>query len=621
MKKISIISMAASAIISFSACSNEELVEGMLPEGKYPLEIASVTMSVKNGEQPWMANAPQTRVTENADGMSSLWEGGEVFAAKPDATNEVGTFKMNADGTTTVETQTYWSKPTDNITAWYPAVSTIDLTDQSAGLAYMMKATALGVSYKTPVALNFTHQLAKVRVFLTGTYNMQGCIVQVKGYTTGTINNGAITGNNDGWITMKKCAYTDGTECYEANVIPGYTLSQGAFQVTPKNGTPTPLNLDAPISVSDGGKIHEITLMVNKNGTQEIDLTSSSDTGNQLQYNVGPNTSVILDGKGTLLNNKSVIINEGAHVALKNVKLQAPKTCTYVIEVKGNATITLTGENEIIGDATDVSCPIAVTGANATLTINGTVKDRLTLTTKSTYGVGLGAANKANLIINGGTIIANGGNGGAAIGGSGRLECGNIIINGGNITATGGENSAAIGAGVWEQGVADCVGKCGNITINGGKIYAKGNDNGYSAAGIGAGFMSTCGLISITGGNVTATAGIGEYGGAGIGSSVFGTAGDITITGGIITAIGKRGTTLESGTYNSGAGIGVGAAGKCGNINISGANTIVTATGGEGSDDIGYGFSPDPNQPSPSGTVTITSEAKVTATNGKIHGY
>lgn len=631
MNKIDIkqITCASITALLLASCASDDMMDGTvqdLPEGKYPLQIASVSLTAESSAQPWGVNAPQTRVSENpTDGSSSVWDGEETIAVKLDGTSGTGAYKINTDGTTSVETQTYWSKTTDNVTAWYPNETSINLADQSQNLVYMMKATASDANYKSDVNLDFKHQLAKIRVLLTGTADMQGGTVQVKGYTTGTISNGYVRGSDEGWITMKKCSYSDGNVCYEANVIPGVTLSDAAFQITAQNGTPTPLKLDAPLSVSDGGKIYEVTLTVNNSGTKTIDLTDAPIDEN-FEYAVGENVSVVIDGKSTPLGTRRITIDNGAHVVLKNVKLTAPEA-VHVIEVKGNVTITLSGDNEIIGGPQNGNCPIAITQAGATLTINGTVNDKLTLTARSGHAVGLGASNKANLVINGGTIIATGGSGGAAIGGSGRLECGNITINGGDITAYGGENSAAIGSGVWqradtEHGEEEYVGNCGNITINGGKIVAQGNDSGYSSSGIGSGQMSTCGFIKIAGGNITATAGIGEYGGAGIGSTVFGTCGNITITGGTITATGKRGTTLESGTYNSGAGIGAGAAGTCGSINISGANTFVTATAGDGSDAIGYGYSPDPNQPSPSGTVTIAPEAKanVTAINGKIHG-
>lgn len=39
-----------------TACSQDEMTDGnTLPEGKYPLQIASVTMNVESSEQPWGA--------------------------------------------------------------------------------------------------------------------------------------------------------------------------------------------------------------------------------------------------------------------------------------------------------------------------------------------------------------------------------------------------------------------------------------------------------------------------------------------------------------------------------------------------------------------------------------
>ncbi len=75
--------------------------------------------------------------------------------------------------------------------------------------------------YNAPVELRFTYQLAKVRVVLTGTGNMEERTVQVKGYTKGTINNGNVTGSDEGWITMHQESYNDGTACYEADVVSG----------------------------------------------------------------------------------------------------------------------------------------------------------------------------------------------------------------------------------------------------------------------------------------------------------------------------------------------------------------------------------------------------------------
>lgn len=608
------ISFAAITSLLLAGCASDELADGAvqtLPDGKYPLEIASVKVT---GEV-------QTRVSESSDGSESIWDGGEIIAVKTEGTTNPGTYKINTDGTATAETQTYWSKTTDNVTAWYPETPTIDLADQSAKLAYAMKATISSASYKSNVNLDFKHQLAKIRVLLTGTADMQDGTVQVKGYTTGTISNGDVTGNNEGWITMKKCSYDDGHVCYEANVIPEYELSEAAFQVTAQNGIATPMKLDAPLSVSERGKIYEVTLTVNKKGTQTVDLTDASTIYENDIYTVAANASVVIDGKGRALE-KRIVINEGAHVVLKNVKLNGP-TSNYeyhqykpVIEVLGTATITFCGEDNVITSCVnDLNDAISVTGENATLTINGTLKDKLVLNaSSSSNATGLGAKNSSNLVINGGTIIATAGDDAAAIGSNYNSTCGNITINGGNITANAGKDAAAIGGG-------SNAGQCGDITITGGTVIANGSDKGRGSVGIGSGTatqtsMPTCGFINISGGTITATGGSGEYGGAGIGAGVnTAYCKNITISGGTVIAIGKSGTKLMNGEYGSGAGIGTSCYGQCDNITISGGETTVTATaGGDKSYDIGLGYDPEtPNLFLMDGVVTIDPNANVTA--------
>ena len=55
------------ALLLFAACTQDELTEqgDTLPEGVYPLEISSVTLEAEVSTQPWGADGPQTRVSEN----------------------------------------------------------------------------------------------------------------------------------------------------------------------------------------------------------------------------------------------------------------------------------------------------------------------------------------------------------------------------------------------------------------------------------------------------------------------------------------------------------------------------------------------------------------------------
>lgn len=226
------------SLLLLAACSQNEFSDGQsepLPEGKYPLEIASVTMNVTHSEQPWSANAPQTRVTENTtDGNSSAWTNGDQIGVQIGTeSTETGVYTVNVDGSGNVtlltsEPPLYWKSTTSSqsVTAWYPATDgTIDLADQSNGLAYVLKGTGSG-DYQNAVSLTFTHALAKVRVTLNGDKATGVTGVQLYTYTSCTHTKGTnIQGSNEGWIMMKEATY-NGTKCYEANVVPGYEITK-----------------------------------------------------------------------------------------------------------------------------------------------------------------------------------------------------------------------------------------------------------------------------------------------------------------------------------------------------------------------------------------------------------
>lgn len=512
----------------FSACTNDEpMDDNALPEGKYPLEIASVTMSVESSSEPWNAKTPQTRVTENADGMSSVWEwdgteriGVQLYA---DDDDDVATYTLNADNTLTPDKTLYWkNKEQTTVMAWYPVETEVSLANQKDKLAYVLKGSGIG-TYQDEVTLSFTHQLAKVRVELTGTADIRDWTIQMKGYTTCINNQGIVTGSDEGWITMFPTAYNDGTVCYEANAVPGFILDKAAFQIIQSNGTPIAIDLNAPVSLTSE-EVHTITLTVNKNGTTTANLSEQGAV-----YTVQENTSVIIDGGGQSLN-KRIIIQQGASVMLKNVILSVPTDGNNTIEVQGDATLSLSGYNEVNGNQDN--CPLAVSGG--TLTINGTSKDQLKLIGNGTYGGCLGLKNETNLIINGGHIIADGSQtGGAGIGSyfDGGNSCGFITINGGKIEATGGEASAGIGA-------AD-QGDCGEITIIGGCIIAKGG-GGWGGAGIGSSSSGSCGNITISGKNTSVTATAGNNSSDDIGVGNGGSCGTVTITDATVIATNGR---------------------------------------------------------------------------------
>ena len=280
MKKrhsIHLLLAAAALLLATAACTKDELADGdRLPEGQYPLEIARITLGVEGGEaQPW--GAPATRISEKEDGNSSKFDAGDQFAVQIDGEGEVGTYTVQDDGSAEAEIPLYWSDRDEDhtVTAWYPATGgTLDLSDQSQSLAYLLGATGTG-DYQTPVTLSFTHALAKVRVTPTGDALGEVQSLQLYTYTQCTYEKGTVVqGSQEGWIEMKKCEYTENGNaftCWEANVVPGYTITKLmanndnkerdlSAAITPVAGKfyNITLNKDKGYTVSEDGKTYTV---------------------------------------------------------------------------------------------------------------------------------------------------------------------------------------------------------------------------------------------------------------------------------------------------------------------------------------------------------------------------
>ena len=273
MKKrhsIRILLAAAALLLATAACTKDELADGdRLPEGQYPLQIAAVTLSVEGGEaQPW--GAPQTRVSENADGTGSVWEwdGSEMIGVQ--LGDKTTTYTLNTDHTLLADRQLYWTStaPNQPVTAWYPATDgTLDLRDQDTnGLAYLLHGTGTG-DYLTPVTLTFTHSLAKVRVTPTGDALGEVQSLQLYTYTQCTYEKGEVVqGSQESWIEMKPCEYTENgatINCWEANVVPGYTITK-----LMANNDNKERDLSAAIT-PEAGKFYNITLNKDKGYTDD----------------------------------------------------------------------------------------------------------------------------------------------------------------------------------------------------------------------------------------------------------------------------------------------------------------------------------------------------------------
>lgn len=242
-----------------AACSQNEFSDGQgepLPEGKFPLEISSVTMSVESSSEPWSANAPQTRVAENADGNSSVWQNGDKINVQI-GNGTPGTYTYN-DGNLTVtegDTPAYWANKDDNqtITAWYTNPdytngNNVTLSDQTKDLAYAITAQTTA-NFNQQVSLTFSHKLAQVRVELAGEMASLTDNVIIKSYTTCTLTQGTLgNGANEGEIKMHKVS----DRIFEANVCADYQITD--FKVD--NGTWNTLTASV---TPEAGKCHKIS--------------------------------------------------------------------------------------------------------------------------------------------------------------------------------------------------------------------------------------------------------------------------------------------------------------------------------------------------------------------------
>jgi len=303
-------------------------------------------------------------------------------------------------------------------------------------------------------------------------------------------------GSSDITSGTTKLTVSDGTNTYDVN----REAVAGPIYVAIRPTTEATIDITA----TSGGKGYYKTLTTTKS------YAASNGYPVSWKMTQGANLSKLTaaytaqDGDiltGTLGSNVKISIADGASVTLKDVTINGTNDEDYGwagISCEGDATITLKGTNTVKGF--DEDYPGIHVPEGKTLTIQG--EGSLNASSNG-YGAGIGGGNGVacgNIVINGGTVTATGGDYAAGIGGGDNyLPCGNIVINGGTVTATGGWWGAGIGS--------SNNGSCGAITISGGTVTATGIDR---AAGIGGGsYNKTCGAITIksTVTKVTATKG------------------------------------------------------------------------------------------------------------------
>ncbi len=248
MRRICITALIISLVIIASCTQSGIMEEGTeLPEGKYPLVISSVTIS-GDGGRPRGA-----KVVEDEESGNSVWEWNDSEQISVNLCGETALYTLNPENILSSDRTLYWPAPTANIIAWYPIDKEVNLSDQSDGLSYVLKAVIPDAKLSDTIDLSFNHQLAKVRVELIGTRDVDVKSVEVYGYTSCINTEGTVStdGASQGWITMHKVNDTT----YEANVVPGTEINKLKVNSTETTlaGTITPV----------AGNMHEIKLTVN----------------------------------------------------------------------------------------------------------------------------------------------------------------------------------------------------------------------------------------------------------------------------------------------------------------------------------------------------------------------
>jgi hypothetical protein len=293
--------------------------------------------------------------------------------------------------------------------------------------------------------------------------------------------------------------------------------------------------------------------------------------------------------------NSPLKLNPGANVdlAIEGTDRLVAGDYQAGINVPEGTALSISGGGELtaIGGSSEMETGGAGIGGrhnenSGTITIyDGTVNVAIR-TDNSGAGIGGGAnGDGGNITIYGGTVnvIANGERGaGAGIGSGANGVGGMITISGGTVNVELGTDSMGAGIGSGYQGAG------GDITISGGTVTVT---SGYyiMGAGIGSGANGVGGKITISSGVVNVIGGYSCYG-AGIGGGSGGDGGEITISGGVVN--------VKCGESSYGAGIGGGGYGGAGGDIIICGEAAVTATGGEGADDIGGGYK-DRDEPDP----------------------
>ena len=264
-----------------------------------------------------------------------------------------------------------------------------------------------------------------------------------------------------GWTPA--LAPVDADATYTATYAKYVDLSKLSDAYTAQDGDELIGSTEYAVTIPSGAKVsvNGVSITGAGGGSSETVIDLSAVSGD----------TVAADGAvltGELGADVKVSIADGATVTLRDVTINGENWAGITCE--GDATIILAGENTVNESCSDNPCIFVP--ENKTLTIRGDGSLNAISSERAAAGIG---------------------------GGYGR-PCGNIIIEGGTIIATGGDFSAGIGGGLRSS--------CGDITITKGVTCVTATKGEDAPSSIGAGYKGTCGTVTIGGeavGDITAS--------------------------------------------------------------------------------------------------------------------
>ena len=226
-----ILSAATVLLFAATACTQDDLGGGTLPEGEYPLVIRATGLQA-------VATPASTRATVDGD-----WQGVQTVALSVGGTvKEYDVTASDADGyktaTLSSDTDPFWWTSREDITvsAWWPYGTTMPdvvvKADQSTKEGFegsdFIFAEAQTVQFDNPT-LEFSHRTARITVLLKpgdGIPSVSGADVSVTGLGT----------DNGNPATIR--TYTSGGDTYEALTAPQTVKANTPFiQVDLGGGT------------------------------------------------------------------------------------------------------------------------------------------------------------------------------------------------------------------------------------------------------------------------------------------------------------------------------------------------------------------------------------------------